>query len=65
MPEPTVFLSRNLPHCSIIRPTETTGAAHAALRALTANGLFRGQSKEFFRFLNELADEADAARRQC
>src|SRR5205085_3163017 len=63
MPEPTIFLSRKFPVCSIIRPTETQGAAHAALKALTDDGLFIGQSKEFFAVLKELADEADAAQR--
>jgi hypothetical protein len=63
MPEPTVFLSKNLPACSIIRPTETKGAAMGALKALTADGLFIGQSKEFFAFLTDLAEDADAAGR--
>jgi len=63
MPEPTVFLSKNLPACSIIRPTETKGAAMGAVKALTADGLFIGQSKEFFAFLTDLAEDADAARR--
>lgn len=63
MPEPTVFLSKNFPTVSIIRPTETTGAAMGALKALTADGLFIGQSKEFFAFLTDLAEDADAARR--
>ena len=63
MPEPTIFLNRRFPVCSIIRPTETTGAAMGALRALTANGLFRGQSTAFFATLTELALAADAARR--
>ncbi len=35
MPEPTIFLSRKLPVCSIIRPTETKGAAMGALNFLT------------------------------
>src|SRR5271157_2620486 len=43
MPEPTVFLSKKLPACSIIRPTATKGAAMGALKALTADGLFIGQ----------------------
>jgi len=34
-----------------------------ALRALSADGLFIGQSREFFRALGQLAEEADAARR--
>jgi Ferritin-like domain len=61
MPEPTVFLSRKFPVCSIIRPTETEGAAMAALNALTADGLFIGQSKQFFSVLQNLAEEADKA----
>jgi len=63
MPEPTIFLSRKFPACSIIRPTETEGAAAGALAFLTADGLFRGQSPAFFRFMTRLAKEADAARR--
>src|SRR5256886_6829750 len=63
MPEPTVFLSRKFPAVSIIRPTETKGAAMGAAKALTADGLFIGQSKEFFAVLHELAVQADASRR--
>jgi hypothetical protein len=61
MPEPTVFLNRMFPVVSIIRPTETEGAAMAALDALTADGLFIGQPPAFFTFLSQLAQEADAA----
>src|SRR6266403_1127047 len=64
MPEPTVFLSKQLPACSIIRPTATNGAAMGALQSLTADGLFIGQSKAFFTFLRDLAENADAARRE-
>lgn len=64
MPEPTAFLSRKLPACSIIRPTATKGAAMGALQALTADGLFIGQSKEFFQFMTTLAKEADLATRE-
>jgi hypothetical protein len=63
MPEPTVFLSRQFPPCSIIRPTETNGAAMAAVQALTDDGLFNGQSGAFFELLHDLASDADAARR--
>ncbi|PYX68656.1 MAG: hypothetical protein DMG72_22675 [Acidobacteria bacterium] len=63
MPEPCPFLSRKLPVCSIIRPTETKGAAEGALNFLTAMGLFIGQSPEFFAFLRDLAEDADEARR--
>jgi hypothetical protein len=62
MPEPTIFLDRKFPVCSIIRPTQTRGAAMAAVNALTADGLFRGQSPAFFGFLRDLARNADAAR---
>jgi len=64
MPEPTVFLNKQLPACSIIRPTATNGAAMGALQSLTADGLFIGQSKAFFSFLLDLAENADAARRE-
>lgn len=63
MPEPTVFLSRQFPPVSIIRPTETEGAAMGAVKALTDDGLFIGQTQEFFELLQDLASDADAARR--
>jgi hypothetical protein len=63
MPEPTIFLNRKFPIVSIIRPTETRGAAMAAVNALAANGLFIGQSQEFFAAATQLAKAADAARR--
>ncbi len=64
MPEPTAFLNRKLPACSIIRPTQTRGAAMGALKALTADGLFVGQSRAFFKFMHTLAVEADLAVRE-
>ncbi len=64
MPEPTIFLSRSFPVCSIIRPTETRGAAAGAVASLTADGLFNGQSRAFFVELNELAAKADMAQRR-
>jgi Ferritin-like domain len=64
MPEPTVFLDRKFPICSIIRPTQTEGAALRAAGGLTAMGLFNGQSPEFFAAVKALAEAADAARRQ-
>ncbi|PYV41047.1 MAG: hypothetical protein DMG06_18410 [Acidobacteria bacterium] len=63
MPEPCPFLSRRLPKCSIIRPTETKGAAIGAVKFLTDMGLFIGQSKAFFELLQALAQDADAATR--
>ena len=65
MPEPCPFLSRKLPSCSVIRPTETNGAAMGALKFLTDMGLFIGQSPDFFRFMRRLAEQADKARRHC
>jgi hypothetical protein len=62
MPEPTVFLSRNLPACSIVRPTNTHGAAAGALKFLTAMGLFIGQSPAFFDLMRGLATDADKAK---
>ena len=63
MPEPCPFLSRKLPRCSIIRPTETRGIAMGAVKFLTAMGLFIGQSPAFFSLLGDLASDADQARR--
>ena len=63
MPEPCPFLSRKFPVCSIIRPTETKGAAMGAVNALTADGLFIGQSNEFFALMRDLAEAADDAKR--
>jgi hypothetical protein len=63
MPEPTKFLSRQFPPCSIIRPTETKGAAMGAAKALTADGLFIGQSNQFMQMLQDLASDADKAHR--
>jgi len=62
MPEPTIFLERKFPVVSIIRPTQTKGAAMGALKALTDDGLFVGQSPEFFAVLTGLAKAADAAK---
>jgi hypothetical protein len=64
MPEPTPFLKRSLPICSIVRPTKTEGAAMGAVKALTSDGLFIGHSQEFFEALKELAKAADAATRE-
>ncbi|HEX3445277.1 MAG TPA: twin-arginine translocation signal domain-containing protein [Chthoniobacterales bacterium] len=64
MPEPTFFLNKGFPKCSIIRPTQTKGAAMGAVKALTADGLFIGQSEDFFELIADLASDADAARRE-
>jgi hypothetical protein len=62
MPEPTVFLRKTLPICSIVRPTETQGVAMGVVNFLTETGLFRKQSQGFFNTIKQLAKEADAAR---
>lgn len=64
MPEPCPCLNRNLPICSVMRPTEAQGAAIVAAKALIANGLFIGQTPEIFELLADLASDADAARRE-
>ena len=64
MPEPCPFISRKLPPCSIIRPTETRGIAMGVVNFLTAMGLFIGQSPAFFALMRDLASDADQARRE-
>jgi hypothetical protein len=63
MPEPCPFLSRKLPPCSIIRPTETNGIAKNVVNFLTEMGLFIGQSSAFFTLMGNLARDADEAAR--
>ena len=63
MPEPCPFISRKLPPCSVIRPTETRGIAMGVVNFLTAMGLFIGQSPAFFALMRDLASDADRARR--
>jgi hypothetical protein len=64
MPEPTVFLSKKLPVCSIIRPTATKGAAMGVVNDFVKDGLFIGQTPDFLEFLHDLAHEADEAERE-
>ena len=64
-PVPCEFISANLPKCAVIRPTsDKFGGAMAAVKGLTADGLFTGQSNEFLAELSQLAAAADAASRQ-
>jgi hypothetical protein len=65
MPEPCHFLSPKLPIVSIIRPTETRGIAMGVVKFLTAMGLFIGQTPAFFALLQDLAEDADEARREA
>jgi hypothetical protein len=64
-PVPCEFIHADLPHVSIIRPLDDKfGGAVATIASFTADGLFVGQSKEFFKVVNQLAEEADAAKRE-
>jgi len=64
LPEPCEFISKNLPDCSVIRPTSTKeGGAVATIKAFTSDLLFLGQSPSFFNLVNKLAVEADSVRR--
>ena len=65
LPEPSDFISKSLPACSVIRPSSTENAgAVAAIKGLTADQLFLGQSDDFFETVMKLAVAADSARRQ-
>src|SRR5450631_426965 len=54
MPEPCPFISRKLPRCSVIRPTETKDIAMGVVKFLTDMGLFIGQSPAFFSLMRDL-----------
>src|ERR1700730_2416201 len=58
MTEPTVFLSKKLPVCSIIRPTATRNAAQVALQGFIDMNVFVRQSQAFLSFVKKLAEEA-------
>jgi Ferritin-like domain len=63
LPEPCEFIP-GLPKCSVVRPTlDSNAGAMAAVKGLTADGLFTGQSPAFFRAIKKLARNADAAMR--
>jgi hypothetical protein len=64
-PVPCEFISADLPHCAVIRPSSDEFAgAQAAVTALTNDNLFLGQSPLFFQTLKQLAEAADAAQRE-
>jgi Ferritin-like domain len=64
MPEPCDFIRESLPDCAIIRPTLAKNAGPLAVVAfLTDQGLFTGQSAEFFKELHSIAKAANSARR--
>jgi hypothetical protein len=64
-PLPCEFISANLPHCAVIRPSDDKFAgAVATVASFTADGLFTGQSAKFLQTVRQMAEEADAATRQ-
>jgi Ferritin-like domain len=64
LPEPCQFLHRDLPQCSIVRPTsDALGGALATIASFTADRLFEGQSPKFFKTVRDLARQADDAAR--
>ncbi|HEY6290869.1 MAG TPA: hypothetical protein VI455_04805 [Terriglobia bacterium] len=64
-PVPCEFISPDLPPCAVIRPTAAGFIdAMGAVNALTASGLFIGQTDEFHDVLVNLATAADNAQRQ-
>jgi hypothetical protein len=65
-PVPCEFISPDLPHCAVIRPTDPGQIdALGAANFLIASGLFIGQPPAFTKLLLSMANEADAAKREC
>ena len=63
-PVPCEFITSDLPHCAVIRPSDDKFAgAVATIASFTADGLFKGQTPEFFKVVNQIAQAADAAQR--
>jgi hypothetical protein len=64
LPEPATFIP-GLPDVSIVRPTlDKNAGAMAAIKGLTADQLFKGQSPRFFQTVTQLARAADSAQRR-
>jgi hypothetical protein len=62
-PVPCEFISPNLPHCAVIRPSsDRFGGAVATIASFTQDGLFVSQQKRFFQVVQQLAE--DAAKRE-
>src|SRR6202035_1706986 len=65
LPEPTEFINKNLPACSVVRPTlDQNAGAVATINSFTADQLFKGQPPRFFNAVMGLARAADAAARE-
>jgi hypothetical protein len=64
-PVPCEFISPELPHCAVIRPTDPGQIdAMGAANFLIASGLFIGQPPAFAKLLLSMAADADAAKRE-
>src|SRR6202051_1674403 len=64
LPEPCNFISKDLPRCSVIRPASPQhGGAVATVKAFTEDGMFIGQSDDFFVLSLKLAHAADSVHR--
>src|SRR6202161_680718 len=64
-PVPCEFISADLPHCAVIRPSDDKFAgAVATIASFTNDNLFLGQSPLFFKTVMQIAEEADAATRE-
>ncbi len=64
-PVPCEFISPNLPHCAVIRPTSPGEIdAVGTINGFISDGLFIGQPPEFNELLLNLAHAADAASRE-
>ncbi|HLY20062.1 MAG TPA: ferritin-like domain-containing protein [Bryobacteraceae bacterium] len=65
-PVPCEFISPNLPHCAVVRPTSAGQIdAVGASNFFIGEGLFIGQPPQFTQLLLNLAHAADAAQRQA
>lgn len=65
LPEPCDFIRKDLPKCSVIRPTSThLGGALATVNAFIEDGMFIGQSDEFVELSMNLAVAADSVERE-
>ncbi len=64
-PVPCEFISPDLPHCAVIRPSDDRfGALWRPSPRSQRMGYLLGRHRKFFRVVNRLAEEADAATRE-
>jgi hypothetical protein len=64
LPEPCSFIRKDLPLCSVIRPSSTQlGGAVATIQSFIDDNLFQGQPNQFNDLLLNMARKADDAER--